>query len=307
MNKHLFIKILHFLLLIFLIYTSTFFLVRIIPGDPIDTLIAQTNFTANDDFIRLHFGLNLSLYEQFQKALINLIHLDFGISIHQNIKVIELITPALFNTYLLASLSIAIALFFGVSIGLYASMNRGSLFEKLTNIINPILIAIPSFVLAPLLILIFAIWLHLLPISGMEGYQSIILPALTLSIGLTAYLSQMTMDCANELLDSPVISSAKARGLSTRKIFFTHIFRLIILPVLTAIGLQLGALLSGAIITEMIFSWNGIGKLMIDSIHQRDYAITQAAIFFIATSYVSINFLLDFLYNYLDPRTVNNE
>ena len=302
MNSYWLKVIFHYIFLIFSVYLITFFLIRLVPGDPIDFLVGQSNFSADVNQIKEHLGLDLSIFEQVVKALKNLFQLDFGLSIHQNIDVLFLLKPALINTALLAILSVSMAVIIGIPLGLFISYLNSSFLNQITKWINAILIAIPSFILAPILILFFAIFLDLLPVSGMEKPSSILLPAATLSIGFIAYLVKMTMDSTEELKDSIFIIAAKSKGLNLSYIYFTHVIKLISLPIVTAIGLQLGGLLSGTIITEMIFSWNGIGKLLIDSIHQRDYPITQATVFFIAISYVTINFILEFIYLKLDPR-----
>lgn len=306
MNKFL-KKTVNYLFLIFIIYLLTFILIRTIPGDPIDFLIGQNNQVVDIDALKKSLGLDLSFFQQLKLAIFNLLQLNFGVSIYQGAEVYDLLIPSLINTYQLALFSISVAILIGVPLGLAASFFKKSLFNKVLNFCVPILLALPSFILAPILILIFSLTFHLLPVNGMDSKLSIILPGLTLSLGLMAYLAKMTEDCVGDILDSQVIICLRAKGLSEIKIYMTHILRLITLPLITVIGLQMGSLLSGAIITEMIFSWDGVGKLLIDSIHQRDYPITQAAVFFISLSYVTINYLLEFLYPLLDSRVKYND
>ena len=147
-----------------------------------------------------------------------------------------------------------------------------------------------------------SIWLGWLPISGMNSPSSIILPALTLSLGMLAIIIKMTRNCMIEIINSDTVRTARAKGLSEWSITINHIFRLVLIPLITIIGMQFGSLLSGAIITETLFSWDGLGMLLVNSIQSRDYPITQACIFIIAISYVFVNLFTEILYKIMDPR-----
>ena len=160
----------------------------------------------------------------------------------------------------------------------------------------------PAFWLGPLLMLVFALWLGWLPVSGMESGASIILPALTLGFGLSAILTRMTRTSLLEVLHDDYIRTARAKGLNEHTIVLRHALRAALLPIITIVGLQMGSLLAGTVITETIFSWNGIGRLLVDSIDKRDYPVTQACVLVVALSYVLINLLTDVLYRLADPR-----
>lgn len=163
-------------------------------------------------------------------------------------------------------------------------------------------ISIPHFFLGPLLILFFSIWLGWFPVNGMGGFSSIVLPAFTLALGMIAIIVKLTRNCMLELIDSDIVRTARAKGLSEWTVLINHVFRLVLIPIISVLGMQFGSLLSGAVITETIFSWNGIGMLLVDSIQTRDYPITQACIFVIALSYILVNILTDFIYKVADPR-----
>jgi peptide/nickel transport system permease protein len=160
----------------------------------------------------------------------------------------------------------------------------------------------PAFWLGPVLMLIFAVWLGWLPVSCMESGASIILPAATLGFGLSAILTRMTRTSLLEVLNDDYIRTARAKGLSERVVILRHALRAALLPIITIVGLQMGSLLAGAVITETIFSWDGIGRLLVESIEKRDYPVTQACVLIVALSYVVVNLLTDLLYQLADPR-----
>jgi ABC-type dipeptide/oligopeptide/nickel transport system permease component len=186
-----------------------------------------------------------------------------------------------------------------------AAKYRGSYLDKIIINCSLFFISIPHFFLGPLLMLCLSIWLGWLPISGMDSPFSIVLPALTLSLGMLAIIIKMTRNCMIEIIDSDAVRTARAKGMKEWSITIHHVFRLVLIPLITIIGMQFGSLLSGAIITETLFSWNGLGLLLVNSIQMRDYPITQACIFVIAISYVLVNLFTEILYKIVDPRMRN--
>jgi ABC-type dipeptide/oligopeptide/nickel transport system permease component len=162
--------------------------------------------------------------------------------------------------------------------------------------------AMPAFWLGPILMLLFAVWLGWLPVSGMESRTSIILPAVTLGLGLSAILTRMTRTSLLEVLNDDYIRTARAKGLSEKTVIMSHALRAALLPIITIVGLQMGSLLAGTVITETVFSWDGIGRLLVESIEKRDYPVTQACVLVVALSYVLVNALTDILYRFADPR-----
>jgi peptide/nickel transport system permease protein len=162
--------------------------------------------------------------------------------------------------------------------------------------------AMPHFWLGPMLMMVFALWLGLLPVSGMESSASIVLPALTLGFGLAAILTRMTRASMLEVLHEDFIRTARAKGLTQRTVILRHALRAALLPIVTVLGLQLGSLLAGTVITETVFAWDGIGRLLVESIEKRDYPVTQACVLVIALVYVLVNFVTDVIYTKIDPR-----
>jgi peptide/nickel transport system permease protein len=252
--------------------------------------------------LREELGLDQPIYKQMIDSSLQIFRGDFGKSILTGMPINNQIIDAMKNTYLLALTALCIAIIFGISGGLIAAKYKNSLIDRVIINSSLFFISIPHFFLGPLLMLWLSIWLGWLPISGMNSPFSIVLPALTLSLGMLAIIIKMTRNCMVEIMDSDAVRTARAKGLKEWTITINHIFRLVLIPLITIIGMQFGSLLSGAVITETLFSWNGLGMLLVDSIQMRDYPITQACIFIIAISYVFVNLFTEILYKLLDPR-----
>jgi peptide/nickel transport system permease protein len=205
-------------------------------------------------------------------------------------------------TVKLALVSLVIGLVIGVPLGIYAALNAGHWQDFVVTIVSVRLSAMPAFWLGPMLMLLFAVWLGWLPVSGMDSNASIVLPALTLGFGLSAILTRMTRTSLLEVLNDDYVRTARAKGLSEKEVILRHALRAALLPIITIVGLQMGSLLAGTVITETIFSWDGIGRLLVESIEKRDYPVTQACVLVVALSYVLVNLLTDALYGVADPR-----
>ena len=284
------------------IFIVTFFILHLIPGDPIQVMLGESAAIADQMKLREELGLDQPIYKQMIDSSLQIFRGDFGKSILTGMPINNQIIDAMKNTYLLALTALCIAIIFGISGGLIAAKYKNSLIDRVIINSSLFFISIPHFFLGPLLMLWLSIWLGWLPISGMNSPFSIVLPALTLSLGMLAIIIKMTRNCMVEIMDSDAVRTARAKGLKEWTITINHIFRLVLIPLITIIGMQFGALLSGAVITETLFSWNGLGMLLVDSIQMRDYPITQACIFIIAISYVFVNLFTEILYKLLDPR-----
>ena len=284
------------------IFVVTFFILHLIPGDPIQVMLGESAAIADQMKLREELGLDQPIYKQMIDSFLQIFRGDFGKSILTGMPINDQIIDAMKNTYLLALTALCIAIIFGISGGLIAAKYKNTLIDRVIINSSLFFISIPHFFLGPLLMLWLSIWLGWLPISGMNSPFSIVLPALTLSLGMLAIIIKMTRNCMVEIMDSDAVRTARAKGLKEWTITINHIFRLVLIPLITIIGMQFGALLSGAVITETLFSWNGLGMLLVDSIQMRDYPITQACIFIIAISYVFVNLFTEILYKLLDPR-----
>ena len=290
------------LLQVLAIYIVTFMLLHLIPGDPIQVMLGESASLADQNKLRMQLGLDKSIYLQLSSSLVKVFQGDFGVSILNHKPVLEQLINAGRNTYILAGASLLIALSCGLMGGIISAKFHNSAVDKIIMSISIFFISIPHFFLGPLLILFFSIWLGWFPVNGIGSFSSIVLPAFTLALGLIAIIVKLTRNCMLELIDSDIVRTARAKGLSEWAVLINHVFRLVLIPIISVLGMQFGSLLSGAVITETIFSWNGIGMLLVDSIQTRDYPITQACIFVIALSYVVVNILTDFIYKVADPR-----
>lgn len=298
MLKHLFNTV----VVVFGVLVLTFLLIHLVPGDPVEVMLGESASMADRTQLRADLGLDQSLIQQFGGYLAKLSQGDFGRSIHTQAPIIELIKTRYPATLKLAALSLLIGLCIGIPLGIYAALKANHWQDLVVTLVSVRLSAMPAFWLGPMLMLIFAVWLGWLPVSGMESNTSIILPALTLGFGLSAILTRMTRTSLLEVLNDDYIRTARAKGLSERTVILRHALRAALLPIITIVGLQMGSLLAGTVITETIFSWDGIGRLLVESIEKRDYPITQACVLIVALSYVLVNLLTDSLYRFADPR-----
>jgi peptide/nickel transport system permease protein len=291
-----------FCIVVFGVLSLTFLLIHLVPGDPVEVMLGDSAALADRAQLRAELGLDKPLIQQFGNYLVNLAHGDFGQSIHTKTPIIELIKTRYPATLKLAFLSLLIGLCIGIPLGIYSALKAGKWQDLVVTIVSVRLSAMPAFWLGPMLMLIFAVWLGWLPVSGMESSASIVLPALTLGFGLSAILTRMTRTSLLEVLNDDYIRTARAKGLTEPNVIVRHALRAALLPIITIVGLQMGSLLAGTVITETIFSWDGVGRLLVESIEKRDYPVTQACVLVVALSYVLVNLLTDMLYRFVDPR-----
>ena len=282
--------------------TITFALLHIVPGDPVEVMLGESASIADREALREDLGLDKPVISQWVDFQKDLIHLEFGDSLYSKKPIRALIQERAPWTLLLAIAALAIALFIAVPLGTVAAVRAGSRWDALASSISLLGVSIPNFLFGPMLIIVFSIWLGWLPTSGNESIQSIVLPALTLGASLAAILARMIRASLLEVLGEEYVVAARARGLSKLTVLFRHVYPNAALPVLTIIGLQLGALLGGAVITEIIFSWPGVGQLLIEGIQRRDYPVVQACVLLVSFVYVIVNMLTDLAYAQLDPR-----
>lgn len=287
---------------VFGVLLLTFMLVHLVPGDPVEVMLGESATSADRVQLRAELGLDQPLAVQFKRYLASLAHGDFGRSIHTHLPVAELLKARIPATVRLAMVAFVIAILIGLPLGIAAALKAQHWPDRLATLLSLSLSAMPAFWLGPLLMLVFALWLGLLPVSGMETPGSIVLPALTLGFGLAAILTRMTRASLLEVLNEDFVRTARAKGLPERAVILRHAMRAALLPIVTVLGLQLGGLLAGAVITETVFGWEGLGRLLVESIEKRDYPVTQACVLVIALAYVLINLLTDLLYSRLDPR-----
>jgi len=295
-------KLSSFFTVIFGVLLLTFLLIHLVPGDPVEVMLGESASTTDRETLRADLGLNQPLITQFGRYISKLAHGDLGRSIHTKTPIIELIKTRYPATLKLAVLSLIIGLVIGIPLGIYAALKANHWQDFVVTVVSVRLSAMPAFWLGPMLMLVFAVWLGWLPVSGMESRTSIILPAITLGFGLSAILTRMTRTSLLEVLNDDFIRTARAKGLSEKTVIVRHALRAALLPIITIVGLQMGSLLAGTVITETIFSWDGIGRLLVESIEKRDYPVTQACVLVVALSYVLVNLFTDMIYRFADPR-----
>ncbi len=289
------------------ITTLVFLLIHLVPGDPVEVMLGETARPADREALRHALGLDLPILQQWWQYLSGISHFDLGQSLHSKQAVTALLIDRIPATAILSIASLFIAIVIALPLGILAAVYKDLLWDRLAMVTAMFGVSIPNFVMGPLLILIFALWLGWFPVSGKEGWLSLILPALTLGTALAGILSRMVRASMLEVLEEDYIRAARARGLSEYRILVLHALRNAALPIITILGMQLGALLAGAVITETIFSWPGIGQLMIESIQKRDYPVVQACVLLISVTYVLVNLLTDITYTTLDPRVKLDE
>lgn len=284
------------------IVTLVFLLIHIVPGDPVEVMLGESARPADRQALRQALGLDQPLLQQWWQYVSGVLQFELGQSLHSRQAVSELLLTRIPATLQLSIVSLLVALAFALPLGVLAAVHKDSVWDRLAMVSAMLGVSVPNFVMGPLLILVFALGLGWLPVSGREGLSSLVLPALTLGSALAAILSRMVRASMLEVLHEDYIRAARARGLGEQRVLWWHALRNAALPVITVLGMQFGALLAGAVITETIFSWPGIGQLLIESIQKRDYPVVQACVLLISATYVLVNLLTDLVYVAVDPR-----
>ena len=289
-------------LVVFGVISIVFLLIHLIPGDPVEIMLGEAASATDREALRVALGLDQPVLLQFTHYLHGLLQFDLGTSLQSRRPVTDLLQERLPATLLLAGVTLAVTLALALPLGILAAVCRGSGWDGGAMAFSMLGVSIPNFWLGPLLILVFSLWLGWFPVSGREGVGSVVLPAVTLGTGLAAVLSRMVRSSMLEVLGEDYIRTARAKGLPPHRVILHHGLRNALLPVITLLGLQLGALLAGAVITETVFSWPGIGLLTIEAIQSRDYPVVQACVLLISVGYVLVNLLTDIAYAWADPR-----
>lgn len=290
------------LLVVFGVCTLVFLLIHLVPGDPVEAMLGESARPADRQVLRAALGLDRPLAEQYLSYLGSLAQLELGRSFQFERPVADLLAERIPATLELTGAALALALVVAVPLGVLAARNQGGALDSGAMGFSLLGISIPNFWLGPLLILVFSLWLGWTPVSGRDGPTSLILPAVTLGSGLAAILARMVRSSVLEVLGEDYVRTARAKGLSEAIVIRRHALRNAWLPVLTLVGLQLGGLLGGAVITETVFAWPGVGSLLVEAIQNRDYPVVQAGVLLISLAYVLVNTLTDLVYLWVDPR-----
>ncbi len=279
-----------------------FLLIHLVPGDPVEVMLGESAQPADRQALRHALGLDQPIPVQLLNYFNGLVHFNLGVSLHSQRSITELLMERFPATVGLTLAGLLVAMGIAFPLGIFAAVRKDTLWDHLAIGISLLGVSIPVFWMGPVLILILSLWLGWFPVSGREGLASLVLPALTLGIALSAILSRMIRASILEVLNEDYIRTARAKGLRERAVIWRHALLNALLPVITVLGLQLGGLLGGAVIVETVFSWPGVGQLMVEAIHRRDYPVVQGCILLISFTYILVNTLTDFVYAWLDPR-----
>jgi len=302
MLKYVVTRLLYTIPVIWLVVSVVFLLIHLVPGDPIQQMMGEGAAVADLQATRHAYGLDLPLGRQYLNYWRGVLHGDLGRSLRFDQSVSRMIVQRYPATLKLTLVAMAVALLLSVPAGVHSAQRRNRWDDRVISFISLWGLSFPNFALGPILILFLAIKLGLLPVSGSETWGHLILPSITMGGALAAILTRMVRTAMLEELGQDYIRTARAKGLPERVVVYRHALRNAMLPVLTVVGLQFGALLAGAIVTEKIFSWPGIGRLTVDAISSRDYSLVQGCVLAIGLTYVAVNFLTDLLYSVANPR-----
>ncbi len=284
------------------VVTLVFLLIHLVPGDPVQAMLGEAAQPADLESLREALGLNQPLLTQWWLYITNLLQGDLGNSLYSKEPIIDILIERFPATLELAFAGLLVAVLLALPLGSIAALRKDTVWDNGAMVFSLLGVSIPNFWLGPMLILLFSLMLGWLPVSGREGLASLVLPAVTLGTALAAILARMVRSTLLEVLSEDYIRTARAKGLRESAIVIHHALRNASLPIITVLGLQLGTLLGGAVITEIIFAWPGVGQKTIEAIQQRDYPVVQACILLISLSYVLVNTLTDMVYAWLDPR-----
>ena len=319
MLKYIFTRLLFMIPVIWLVVSVVFLMIHLVPGDPIQQMLGEGAASSDIEAARKAYGLDAPLSTQYLNYWNGVAHADLGKSLRLQQPVTRLIADAYPSTLLLTISSLIVALALAIPAGVRSARRRNQWDDRALSFVSLLGLSFPNFALGPILILFFAINLGLLPVSSTgkwsdpilkflvfptsaDAWAHLLLPAITMGGALAAILTRMVRTAMLEELGQDYIRTARAKGLRERTVVYKHALRNALIPVLTVVGLQFGALLAGAIVTETIFSWPGLGRLTINAISARDYALVQGCILAIGLTYVAVNFLTDIAYSFANPR-----
>lgn len=304
-----FLRLLHGIPVLLGVSLLAFLLIHIVPGDPVEIMLGNPEMggagsvPAEDiERLREELGLNDPLVVQFGRFLAGAARGDLGNSIRSNRPVSEELLTRLPKTVLLASVAMVFAVVIGVTAGVIAASNHRRPTDTVATVVAVTGLSIPNFWLGLLLITFFSVRLRWFPVAGSDSWRHVILPAITLGVAAAAALARMTRSGMLEVLSQDYVTTARSKGLTERAVLYRHALRNALIPVVTVLGLQVGALLGGAVIVEVVFAWPGLGQLAVNSVLARDFPVVQGIVLYTAVVYVLINIGVDLLYAYIDPR-----
>jgi len=295
---------------VWVVVSLVFLLIHLVPGDPVEQMLGEGATTADLSALRHQYGLDQPLHIQYFHYWRDVLHGDLGRSIRLNDSVVHLIATRYPYTIELTIAALLLGLALALPAGIAAATHRARWQDHALGLVSLLGLSFPAFALAPVLILVFSIGLGWLPVSGAgpsglfssDGWRYLVLPAIAMGASLAAILTRMIRTAMLEELHQDYIRTARAKGLTERQVVYRHALPNALVPIVTVVGLQFGALLAGAIVTETIFSWPGLGRLVVSAISGRDYALVQGSLLAIGLTYVLVNLLTDLAYRLVNPR-----
>jgi peptide/nickel transport system permease protein len=302
MSRYLTRRLLHACLTLLGVSVLVFVIVRVIPGDPARMLLPEGAPQSAVDELDRQLGLHQPLLEQYVIFLRSVARGDFGQSFQYRAPAARVVWERIPATADLTTAAILLIVCVGVPIGIVAAARHRSVYDYAGMTFAVLGQSLPNFWLGIMLILLFGVTIHILPTSGFEGWQYLILPSVTLAAYPTAFVARLTRSGMLEVLNQDFVRTARSKGLAGPTVVLRHALRNAVIPVLTILGLQIGVLLGGAVITESVFAWPGIGKLIVDAIFARDFPVVQTVLILSAATFVLVNLAVDLLYSVLDPR-----
>ncbi|NJD63386.1 MAG: ABC transporter permease [Deltaproteobacteria bacterium] len=302
MSRYLLSRLAQLVPVVFGVVTIVFLLLHLIPGDPVEIMLGESAVAAQREELRRELRLDRPIAEQYMDFLGGLAGGDLGVSFRSREPVLREILSRFPATLMLAGAALCVALLVAVPLGILSAMRQHTLIDHLCAFVAMLGLSMPNFWLGPLLILVFSLHLGIFPVGGYGTTRHLFLPALTMGTGMAAILMRMLRSSLLEEIRQEYVRVAASKGLSRTGAVLRHALKNSAIPVLTVLGLQFGALLGGSIITETIFSWPGIGRLLVQAIDARDYPLVQGCVLFIALCTVAVNLATDLLYSRLDPR-----
>ena len=301
-------RILVTLPVLWVVVSVVFLLIHIVPGDPIVQMLGEGATASDIDALRHSYGLDAPLSQQYSNYWRGILHADLGQSLRLHDSVTHLVLQRYPYTFALTLAALLIGIIISIPAGIWSALHRNRWQDRTLGVVSLVGLSFPNFALGPILLLLFSIQLGWFPVSGagdgspIDFLLHLVLPSVTLGLGLAAILTRMVRTAMLEELNQDYIRTARAKGLTENAVVYRHALRNALIPVLTVIGLQFGSLLAGAIVTETIFSWPGIGRLTLSAISSRDYALVQGCILAVGLTYVGVNLLTDIAYTVANPR-----
>lgn len=314
MTKYLIGRLVQVVPVMFVVTIFVFLMLHLAPGDPAEVILSQRSINFREEQLvelRAKLGLDRPLVVQYADWLGNALTGDLGTSYYLRRDIGSILFERMQGTALLALGALIFALPVGIGAGVLSSILRGTIWDRLISAVVVAGVALPVFALGLFMIVLFGVELKWLPVSGMKSFDGgdpidrlkhLIMPAITLGVSPAAILSRLTRSSMIEVLNEDYVRTARAKGLTETWVLWRHAFRNVLIPITTVIGLEAGFMLGGAVLVEVVFSWPGMGQLIVEAILQRDFPVVQGAILVIALAYVLINLLIDVLYAFIDPR-----